>query len=155
LPHLNEKVLIALVILGGIKNIGKVTAFFVPIMALFYLIGGLIIMGMNFGLIPHTIGLIFEDAPIGSALGGGLLGTVIRYGTARGVFSNEAGLVSAPTAVAAKTFTDSSHRSRLLTLQSWIENRCRAYTLSESAYFKEWWLPLFIKQFKTPNQCKY
>src|SRR5699024_8178087 len=49
-------ILIALVILGGIKSIGKVTALFVPIMAVFYIIGGLIIMIMNYDIVPQTIG---------------------------------------------------------------------------------------------------
>lgn len=107
--------LIALVILGGIKSIGKVTAYFVPIMALFYLIAGLIIMFMNLELIPNTIALIFEDAFTGSALGGGILGTVIRYGVARGVFSNEAGLGSAPIAAAAAK-TDYPGRQALVSM---------------------------------------
>src|SRR5690606_23257642 len=90
-----------LVIIGGIKSIGKVTAFFVPIMALFYVLGGLVIIVMNFDIVPAAIGLIFTDAFSASAVGGGILGTVIRYGVARGVFSNEAGLGSAPIAAAA------------------------------------------------------
>lgn len=108
-------VLIALVILGGIKSIGKVTAFFVPIMALFYLIAGLIIMVMNLDLIPGTIGLIFNDAFTGKAIGGGLLGTAIRFGVARGVFSNEAGLGSAPIAAAAAK-TDYPGRQALVSM---------------------------------------
>lgn len=108
-------ILIALVILGGIKSIGKVTALFVPIMAVFYIIGGIIIMIMNYDIVPQTIGLIFNDAFTGSALGGGVLGTVIRYGVARGVFSNEAGLGSAPIAAAAAK-TDYPGRQALVSM---------------------------------------
>lgn len=91
----------ALVILGGIKSIGRVTAYFVPIMALFYLIAGLIVLIMNASLVPEAISLIFTDAFTGEAVAGGALGAVIRWGVARGVFSNEAGLGSAPIAAAA------------------------------------------------------
>ncbi|WP_106494601.1 alanine/glycine:cation symporter family protein [Lentibacillus sp. Marseille-P4043] len=108
-------ILTGLVILGGIKSIGRVTAFFVPIMALLYVIGGLIIVAMNIDTVPSVIGLIFEDAFTGSALGGGVLGTVIRYGVARGVFSNEAGLGSAPIAAAAAK-TDYPGRQALVSM---------------------------------------
>ncbi len=108
-------VLVGIVILGGIKSIGRVTAFFVPIMALLYIIGGLIIMIMNLDLLPSAISLIFTDAFTGSAIGGGILGTVIRYGVARGVFSNEAGLGSAPIAAAAAK-TDYPGRQALVSM---------------------------------------
>ncbi|MFC3041239.1 alanine/glycine:cation symporter family protein [Virgibacillus xinjiangensis] len=107
--------LVGLVILGGIKSIGRVTAFFVPIMAVLYILGGLIIMVMNFDIVPQAIGLIFTDAFTGSAIGGGILGTVIRYGVARGVFSNEAGLGSAPIAAAAAR-TDYPGRQALVSM---------------------------------------
>lgn len=108
-------ILTGLVILGGIKSIGRVTALFVPIMAAFYVLGGLIIMVMNYEIVPAAVGLIFNDAFTGSALGGGVLGTVIRYGVARGVFSNEAGLGSAPIAAAAAK-TDYAGRQALVSM---------------------------------------
>ncbi|MFS0752502.1 alanine/glycine:cation symporter family protein [Oceanobacillus sp. 1P07AA] len=108
-------VLTALVVLGGIKTIGKVTSFFVPIMAVIYVLGGLTIMVMNFDLIPAAVNLILTDAFTGSAVGGGILGTVIRYGVARGVFSNEAGLGSAPIAAAAAK-TDYPGRQALVSM---------------------------------------
>ncbi len=104
-----------LVLLGGIKSIGKVTAFFVPIMAVFYIIGGLIIIVLNFDLVPEALGTIFSDAFSANAVGGGILGTVIRYGVARGVFSNEAGLGSAPIAAAAAR-TDYPGRQALVSM---------------------------------------
>ncbi|MBM7553693.1 alanine/glycine:cation symporter family protein [Thalassobacillus pellis] len=108
-------VLAGLVLLGGIKSIGRVTAFFVPIMALFYVIGGLIIIFLNLDLVPAAFGTIFTDAFTGNALAGGLLGTAIRFGVARGVFSNEAGLGSAPIAAAAAK-TDYPGRQALVSM---------------------------------------
>jgi AGCS family alanine or glycine:cation symporter len=91
----------ALVILGGIKSIGRVTAVIVPFMAAVYLLGGLAVIVSNIeGLLP-ALGLIMTDAFTGSAVAGGAIGTMIRYGVARGVFSNEAGLGTAPIAAAA------------------------------------------------------
>lgn len=108
-------ILTGLVIIGGIKSIGRVTAFFVPIMALFYITGGLIILIMNIDIVPAAFGLIFTDAFTAQAVGGGVLGTVIRYGVARGVFSNEAGLGSAPIAAAAAK-TDYPGRQALVSM---------------------------------------
>jgi alanine or glycine:cation symporter, AGCS family len=105
----------ALAILGGIKSIGKVTALFVPVMALFYLVAGLAVMILNFDLVPAAIALIFKDAFTGEAVAGGALGTVIRMGVARGVFSNEAGLGSAPIAAAAAK-TDLPGRQALVSM---------------------------------------
>lgn len=105
----------ALVILGGIKSIGRVTAFFVPIMALFYFIAGAIVVILNFDLVPAAFGLIFSDAFSGQALAGGAIGTVIRFGVARGLFSNEAGLGSAPIAAAAAR-TDMPGRQALISM---------------------------------------
>ncbi|WP_102028849.1 alanine/glycine:cation symporter family protein [Salirhabdus sp. Marseille-P4669] len=108
-------VVAALVIVGGIKSIGKVTAFFVPIMAAFYIIGGLILIVMNLDLVGNAISLIFSEAFNLQAGLGGLLGSAIRYGVARGVFSNEAGLGSAPIAAAAAK-TDYPARQALVSM---------------------------------------
>ncbi|WP_077210880.1 alanine/glycine:cation symporter family protein [Bacillus dakarensis] len=105
----------ALVILGGIKSIGKVTSYFVPIMAIFYVGAGLIIMILNVDLIPGAVGLIFTDAFTGDAVAGGAIGAVIRWGVARGVFSNEAGMGSAPIAAAAAK-TDLPGRQGLVSM---------------------------------------
>jgi alanine or glycine:cation symporter, AGCS family len=105
----------ALVILGGIQSIGKVTAFFVPIMAIFYVVGGLIIILLNTDLLPSALALIFTDAFTGQAVAGGAIGAVIRYGVARGVFSNEAGMGSAPIAAAAAK-TDHPGRQALISM---------------------------------------
>ncbi|SNT25418.1 alanine or glycine:cation symporter, AGCS family [Anaerovirgula multivorans] len=93
-------ILAGCVILGGVKNIGKVTEKMVPTMALMYIGGALVAIISNYQLIPYVFNLIFANAFTGAAVGG-VLGTVLRMGIARGVFSNEAGLGSAPIAHAA------------------------------------------------------
>lgn len=105
----------ALVIIGGIKSIGKVTAVFVPIMAVFYVFGGLIIMVLNFQDVPGAVMTIINMAFSTEAAAGGAIGAAIRYGVARGVFSNEAGLGSAPIAAAAAK-TDLPGRQGLISM---------------------------------------
>lgn len=104
-----------LVILGGIKWIGRVTSYFVPFMAIFYILAGLYVMIANFQLVPDAIATIFTHAFSGEAALGGTIGTVIRYGVARGLFSNEAGMGSAPIAAAAAK-TDLPGRQALVSM---------------------------------------
>jgi AGCS family alanine or glycine:cation symporter len=98
-------VLVALVILGGIKRIGKVASVLVPFMAVVYIGGALVNFLYNFKAIPDTFLFIFRDAFQPTAAAGGFAGAAvahtIRYGVARGIFSNESGLGSAPIAHAA------------------------------------------------------
>jgi alanine or glycine:cation symporter, AGCS family len=98
-------ILTAIVILGGIKSIAKVCQKLVPFMAVFYILGCLILLVMNYSELPGTINLIFMSAFTGQAVIGGFLGAgmkeAIRYGVARGLFSNESGLGSAPIVAAA------------------------------------------------------
>lgn len=92
-------VLTGAVIIGGIKSIGRVAAILVPIMCVFYVGAGLTILVLHFGKIPDAFSTILHYAfHTPEALAGGVVGTVIRQGVARGVFSNEAGLGSAPMA---------------------------------------------------------
>jgi len=97
--------LVTLVILGGIKSIGKTASKLVPIMSLIYIIGGLYIIVINYDQIPTIFFMIIESAFTGSAASGGFAGATIwmaiRFGVSRGVFSNEAGLGSSPIAHAA------------------------------------------------------
>jgi alanine or glycine:cation symporter, AGCS family len=90
----------AAVILGGIKRIGEVAAILVPAMAIFYLAGGLFILVRFAAAIPGAFGMVFDGAFSGTAATGGFAGSTmmmaLRYGVARGLFSNEAGLGSAP-----------------------------------------------------------
>ncbi|MDO5687503.1 MAG: sodium:alanine symporter family protein [Neisseria sp.] len=108
-------VLTAIVILGGIKSIARASSLIVPFMAIFYVLGGLIIIGLHLDLLGKAFTLILTDAFTGQAVAGGAIGTVIRYGVARGVFSNEAGMGSAPIAAAAAK-TDHPARQALVSM---------------------------------------
>ncbi len=118
-------VIAGLVVIGGIKRIGQVTELLVPFMAAFYILGGLIIIIMNITHVPAAIALIFKSAFTPAAATGGFAGSTVmlamRYGVARGVFTNEAGLGSAPIAHAAAT-TDSAVRQGLWgVFEVWID----------------------------------
>ncbi|WP_300349615.1 sodium:alanine symporter family protein [Clostridium sp.] len=98
-------ILVALVILGGIKRISSVSEKVVPLMAGLYILGVILVIAFNFNNIPNAIKLIIESAfnpkaAIGGAVGISII-TVMKSGIARGIFSNEAGLGSAPIAAAA------------------------------------------------------
>ncbi|MBR6737875.1 MAG: sodium:alanine symporter family protein [Clostridia bacterium] len=88
----------ALVVIGGIQRIGKVTSYIVPFMAIFFIIMALIVIICNAAAIPAAFGSIFASAFTKKSLLGGFMGygimMAMRYGFARGVFSNEAGLGS-------------------------------------------------------------
>lgn len=106
-------ILALLIILGGIKSISRVSSVVVPAMAIFYVIAGLVVILGNISNLPHGLYLIFGMAFNPKAIGGGVMGTItvsvmnsIRYGVARGVFSNEAGLGSAAITAAAATTDD-------------------------------------------------
>ncbi|OFV71701.1 alanine/glycine:cation symporter family protein [Acetobacterium wieringae] len=97
-----------MVILGGIKSIGRVSGVIVPFMAVFYVMASIVVIIINFENLPAGITEIFTMAFSPTAMAGGVGGTIIatmltamRWGVARGVFSNEAGLGSAPIAAAA------------------------------------------------------
>ncbi|MGB9813421.1 MAG: alanine/glycine:cation symporter family protein [Thermovenabulum sp.] len=98
-------ILTAIVIIGGIKSIAKVCEALVPFMAIVYILGCLIIILMNISALPGAIVTILKSAFTGQAMVGGFAGAgvmqAIRYGVARGLFSNESGLGSAPIAAAA------------------------------------------------------
>ena len=98
-------VLTAIVILGGIKSIARVCEMLVPFMAIFYVAGCIAILAINWESVPATFQLILQTAFSGQAMVGGFLGAgmkeAIRYGVARGLFSNESGLGSAPIVAAA------------------------------------------------------
>ena len=101
-------ILVALVILGGIKSIGNITSKLVPVMSLVYILGGLLIIILNANQVGYVFNLIVTSAFTTTAATGGFAGATVwmalRYGVARGVFSNEAGLGSSPIAhAAAKT----------------------------------------------------
>ncbi|HHW03830.1 MAG TPA: sodium:alanine symporter family protein [Thermoanaerobacterales bacterium] len=97
--------LTGIVIIGGIKSIARVCEALVPFMAIVYVLGCLIILVMNISALPGAIVTILKSAFTGQAMTGGFTGATvmaaIRYGVARGLFSNESGLGSAPIAAAA------------------------------------------------------
>lgn len=107
-------VLVGLVVLGGISSISKVSSVLVPFMAGFYIITGLLVVCINIKNLPAGLANIFSMAFGFKPIAGGLVGTItasvmnsMRYGVARGVFSNEAGLGSA--AISAASATSDSH----------------------------------------------
>ncbi|MDH7480468.1 MAG: sodium:alanine symporter family protein [Armatimonadota bacterium] len=98
-------ILTGTVILGGIKSIARVCEALVPFMVIFYVLGCIIILGIGYSNIPSSIALIIKSAFTGKAAAGGFAGATVmmaaRYGVARGLFSNESGLGSAPIVAAA------------------------------------------------------
>lgn len=90
-----------LVLIGGIERIGRVTEVVVPFMAFVYVGGAMVILLAHLAEIPAALGVILNDAFTGQAVAGGSLGKMIQKGIARGVFSNEAGLGTAPISQAA------------------------------------------------------
>ncbi|MDX1303595.1 sodium:alanine symporter family protein [Photobacterium sp.] len=98
-------ILVGLVLMGGIRRIADVAGKLVPLMSAFYIASGLLVLGMHFSEIPAAFSLIISSAFTPVAAQGGFAGAAvwaaIRFGVARGVFSNEAGLGSAPIAHAA------------------------------------------------------
>lgn len=107
-PHITGgiiSILVALVILFGVKGIAKVCTALVPFMAIFYVLGCLYILFLNAAFLKESILLIVDSAFSARAAGGGFVGTTVmmaaRYGIARGLFSNESGLGSAPIVAAA------------------------------------------------------
>ena len=113
------------VILGGIDRIAQVAARLVPFMALAYVGGSLIIILGNLGAVPDALGTIVSHAFTGSAATGGFAGAAvwaaIRFGVARGIFSNEAGLGSAPIAHAAAQTNDPIHQGMIGMLGTFID----------------------------------
>lgn len=103
-------VLALMIIIGGIKSISKVSSIVVPVMAIFYIIAGIIVILGNISNLPAGLSMIFHMAFSVKAVGGALCGNIVasmmnaaRYGVARGCFSNEAGMGSAAITAAAAT----------------------------------------------------
>ncbi len=117
--------LTALVILGGIRSIGRFTSFLVPFMIIGYIAASLVVLALNAAEIPQALSLIFYHAFNPIAAGGGFAGAAvaaaIRYGVARGVFSNESGLGSAPIAAAAARTKDPVTQALVSMTQTFID----------------------------------
>ena len=103
-------IIVALVLIGGMKRIGQVTEKLVPVMAVIYILASIIVLIVNIKYLGQAFGLIFGNAFTVQAAFGGAVGiafkTIVQKGVARGVFSNEAGLGSAPIAHAATSETN-------------------------------------------------
>ena len=117
--------LAALVIIGGVKRIAQVAAKLVPFMAIAYVLAALAIVFLNIDKLPDAITLIVNSAFSGTAASGGFLGATIwmaiRWGFARGIFSNEAGLGSAPIAHAAAKTNDPVKQGMVAMLGTFID----------------------------------
>ncbi len=118
-------VLAALVLVGGIKRIAGVAGKLVPFMATAYVLSGLIILIINYQSVPPALALIFTHAFTPAAATGGFAGAAvwaaIRFGVARGIFSNEAGLGSAPIAHAAASTDSPVQQGRIAMLGTFID----------------------------------
>ncbi len=117
--------LTGLVILGGIRSIGRFTSFLVPFMIVIYVGCSLWVLMLNASQIPHAFQLIFYHAFNPAAASGGFVGATIaaamRFGIARGVFSNESGLGSAPIAAAAARTNDPVKQALVSMTQTFID----------------------------------
>jgi AGCS family alanine or glycine:cation symporter len=116
---------VALVVLGGVKRIASVAGYLVPFMAVSYLLVGVVVLLLNLSDIPAVVSLVFESAFSGTAAVGGFAGAgvaaAIRFGVARGVFSNEAGLGSAPIAHAAAKTNNPVRQGMIAMLGTFID----------------------------------
>ena len=118
-------VLTGLVLIGAIRSIGRFTSMLVPFMIVAYLGAALVVIGINIDEVPAAFHLIFWHAFNPIAAGGGFAGAAvaaaIRYGVARGVFSNESGLGSAPIAAAAARTNDPVKQALVSMTQTFID----------------------------------
>lgn len=115
----------ALVLLGGIRSIGRVASVLVPAMIVIYMTGALVVLVINWRGIPDIIAFVLRDAFSPTAAIGGFAGAAlrdaIRYGVARGVFSNESGLGSSPIAAAAARTSDPVTQALVSMTQTFID----------------------------------
>ena len=118
-------VLSAAVILGGIKSIGRFTALFVPLMIGVYMVGCAVIIAIHFDQVPSALFYIFRNAFTPTSAVGGFAGATlaagIRYGVARGIFSNESGLGSAGIAAAAAQTREPARQALVSMTQTFID----------------------------------
>ena len=129
LPHwvtvLVLMVVVGLVLIGGIKRIGQVASTLVPFMAIAYILVGLMVLAINAEQIPNAIAMVFTHAFSPVAAEGGFAGAAVwaavRFGVARGIFSNEAGLGSAPIAHAAAQTKNPINQGMVAMLGTFID----------------------------------
>ena len=129
IPNLATGLILAigtgLVIIGGIKRIGSVTAKLVPFMGVIYMLGCVVVIGKNIGQVPSLIGMIFDGVLNGTAATGGFAGAtvavVIQQGFKRACFSNEAGMGSAAVAHSAATTKEPAREGSVALLEPFID----------------------------------
>jgi AGCS family alanine or glycine:cation symporter len=113
------------VILGGIRWIGRFAALFVPFMVLVYILGATWVIGAHVAALPGALALVFADAFTGTAATGGFAGATvaaaIRFGVARGIFSNESGLGTGAIAAAAARTSDPARQALVSMTQTFID----------------------------------
>jgi AGCS family alanine or glycine:cation symporter len=127
-PRVTQAVLallVGIVILGGIRSIARVSSALVPVMIVFYMLAGCVILVLNVAWIPAALAAVFEGAFSPSAFGGGMLGAsvaaALRFGIARGVFSNESGLGSAGIVAAAATTREPVRQALVSMTQTFLD----------------------------------
>ena len=117
--------LVGVVILGGIRSIARVSSALVPVMVVLYMLAGTVILVINVAWIPAALGAVFQSAFSPSAFGGGMLGASVaaamRFGIARGVFSNESGLGSAGIVAAAASTREPVRQALVSMTQTFID----------------------------------
>ncbi|ETA66259.1 alanine/glycine:cation symporter family protein [Haloechinothrix halophila] len=115
----------AAVILGGIKSIGRFTAAFVPFMAIIYVLGATVVLLLNITELPSALATVFSDAFTGTAATGGFVGVgflaALRWGVARGIFSNESGLGTGGIAAAAAMTTHPVRQALVSMTQTFLD----------------------------------
>ncbi len=114
-------ILVGVVLVGGVRRIGAVAGKVVPIMAIFYIIASMLVIILKIDLVPQVFATIIREAFTPSAAFGASIWLTIRFGVARGVFSNEAGLGSAPIAHATATVKDPVNQALIGMLGTFID----------------------------------
>ncbi len=114
-------VLVFAVIIGGIQRIAQAASAIVPLMSVLYVVACIVVLLINIGSVPGAIGMIFSNAFSGEAAAGGAFGQVVLMGFKRGIFSNEAGLGSAPIAHAAANTHDPVRQGTVAMLGTFID----------------------------------
>ena len=117
----NPRILVFAVIIGGIKRIAKSSSAIVKLMTMIYIGACALVLAINISSIPEAFGLIISNAFGGEAVAGGAFGHVLLTGFKRGIFSNEAGLGSAPIAHAAANTNDPVRQGTVAMLGTFID----------------------------------
>ena len=112
---------VGLVIIGGVRRIARVASTIVPIMALLYVLSGIVVLILHIEAIPSALGTIFNQALNPWAIGGGAMGEAIRWGVVRGLFSNEAGLGSSAIAHAAARTNEPVREGLVAMLEPFVD----------------------------------